>query len=122
MELIEERLTERIISAAIAVHKAFGPGFLESVYEEALCVELTFCELLYERQKEIEIYHRAQLVGVHRLDLVVERKVVVELKTVNSIDRIHFAQIKSYLKATSIKVCLLLNFNAPVLQVKRFVL
>jgi len=96
-----------------------GPGFLESIYEEALKVELSEHELYYECQKEIKIEYLGVQVGVHRLDLLVENRIIVELKAVNDLADIHFAQLRSYLKATGLKVGLLLNFAKATLGVRR---
>ena len=112
-------LSGKIIGAAIRVHEALGPGFLESVYEEALCVELGEIGLRFERQKMVAVMYRGKKVGEHRLDLLVEGVVVVEPKTVLGFDPIHFVTSRSYLKATGCAVGLLLNFAAATLQVKR---
>ena len=116
-----DQLTEAIISAAIEVHKTLGPGLLETIYEEAFKLELTEHGLNYECQKEIKIEYFGVQIGTHRLDLVVENRVVVELKAVKELNEIHFAQILSYLKATGIKVGLLLNFAKPKLEIRRIV-
>jgi GxxExxY protein len=115
-------LSGRVIEAAIAVHKELGPGFLEAIYESALKTALRHRGLCYEAQKEVTVIFEGEEAGAHRLDLVVERQVVVELKAVKALEDIHFAQVKSYLKATGLHVGLLLNFNAPTLVVKRIVL
>jgi GxxExxY protein len=121
-----ETLSGRVLEAAVAVHKALGPGFLESVYQKAMEVALRHRGLPFERQKEIHIFFEEEDVGVHRLDLlvglVVGDEIVVELKAVDALENIHFAQLKSYLKATGLHVGLLLNFNSPALVVKRVVL
>jgi GxxExxY protein len=101
------------------VHQELGPGFLESVYEEALGVELTRLQIRFERQVVVPIQYREVKVGEHRLDLIVERQNVVELKTVLGFEPIHFAITRSYLKATRLELGLLLNFAALTLQVKR---
>jgi GxxExxY protein len=112
-------LSGRIIGAAIRVHETLGPGFQESVYEEALCVELSVLKMAFERQVGVRIQYRDQLVGEHRLDLMVEKEVVVELKAIVAVEPIHYAIMRSYLKATDGKLGLLLNFAAPTLQIKR---
>jgi GxxExxY protein len=114
-------LSNQIIGAAIKVHKELGPGFLESIYEEALKVELSKNELDFASQMEVQIEYLGVPVGLHRLDLLVQNEVIVELKAVKELADIHFAQLRSYLKATGIKVGLLLNFSKPTLEVKRVV-
>lgn len=114
-------LSQKIIGFALNVHKELGPGFLESIYEESLKVELAKKKLQFDAQKEIKIKYLDVEVGTHRLDLVVENKVIVELKAVKDFADIHFAQLRSYLKATGLKVGLLLNFAKPTLEIKRIV-
>jgi len=117
-------LTGEVIGAAIEVHKALGPGLLESVYEECMCVELGLREIPHERQKELPVeYKGAKLDCAYRLDILVARKLVVELKACNSLEPIHEAQLLTYLKLTGLKVGLLINFNVPVLKegIKRLV-
>jgi len=116
-----EDLSKKIIGAAIQVHRELGPGFLENIYEEAVKVELSEHGLQFEFQKEIKVEYLGVEVGVHRLDLVVEDKIIVELKAVKELTDIHFAQLLSYLKATGLKVGLLLNFAKPTLEVRRVV-
>jgi GxxExxY protein len=116
-----EDLSKKIIGAAIKVHRELGPGFLESIYEEALKVEFSEQGLHFDSQKEIKIEYLGVEVGTHRLDLIVENEIIVELKAVKELGDIHFVQLRSYLKATSLKVGLLLNFSKPTLEVKRVV-
>jgi GxxExxY protein len=112
-----------VIGAAIEVHRTLGPGFLESVYEEALCVELQLRGIVYSRQLPTAIEYKGHCVGEGRLDLVVGKRLLVELKAVESLATIHTAQLLSYLKTTGCKLGLLINFNVPVLKdgVKRIV-
>ena len=117
-----EAISGHIIEAAISVHKELGPGFLESIYESALKVALRHRGIVYEAQKEVTVIFEDEEVGVHRLDLLVCGEIVVELKAIKVLEDVHFAQVKSYLKATSLRVGLLMNFNAPRLIVKRIVL
>jgi GxxExxY protein len=117
-----EPLSSKIIEAAIAVYRELGPGFLESIYQQALSVALRHREIRFECQKEITIEFDGVDVGRHVLDLVVNDDIVVELKAVKALDEIHFAQVRFYLKATGHRVGLLLNFNATTLVVKRVVL
>jgi GxxExxY protein len=116
-----EELSKKIIGAAIEVHRELGPGFLENIYEEALKLELSEHRLHYDSQKEIKIMYLGVEIGTHRLDLLVENKIIVELKAVKEFADIHFAQLRSYLKATGLKVGLLLNFAKPSLEIKRVV-
>lgn len=117
--LPHEQLTSRIIAAAITVHKTLGPGFLESIYENALVLELRAAGLLVEQQKHVAVHYRNRVVGEHRLDLLVENIVVVELKAVSDLEPIFFATLRSYLKALHLDVGLLFNFAATPLTVKR---
>jgi GxxExxY protein len=116
-----EGLRNQIIGAAIQVHKKLGPGFLENIYEEAVKVELSRNGLQFDSQKEIRIEYSGVEIGTHRLDLLVENEIIVELKAVKELADIHFAQLRSYLKATGLKVGLLLNFSKLTLEVKRIV-
>ena len=114
-----EELTGKIIGAAIRVHKELGPGFMESIYEEALALELQAAGIPFERQKLIRVLYLGQPVGEHRLDLLVDQAVVVELKAVSELQDIFFARTRSYLKALDLKHGLLLNFAAMPLTIKR---
>ena len=116
-----EELSNQLIGAAIQVHKELGPGFLESIYEQALKVELSESGLGFDSQKETKVQYAGVEVGVHRLDLVVEEEIIVELKAVKELADIHFAQLRSYLKATGMKIGLLFNFSKPTLEVRRVV-
>ena len=112
-------VTEKIIGCAFTVMNTLGSGFLEKVYENALVVELRHMGLKVSQQKPIEVRYRDTLVGEYIADLVVEDKVLVELKTAQSLEDVHCAQCLNYLKATGFRVCLLLNFGKPELQVRR---
>ena len=116
-----EELTGRIIRSAIAVHKELGPGFLESIYEAALVKALSDDGLIIEKQKEIPVFFRGFQVGTHRLDLLVENTIVIELKAIKALEDIHFAQVRSYLKATNLRHGLLFNFNEIPLKTKRVI-
>ena len=118
------QVTREIIGAAIEVHRALGPGLLESAYEECLCRELGLRGLSYERQKDLPVsYKGVKLDCGYRLDIVVSNCVIVELKACERIERIHQAQLLTYLKLADIKCGLLINFNVPVLKdgIKRMV-
>jgi GxxExxY protein len=112
-------LTRRIIAAGILVHTELGPGYLETAYGEAMALELREAGLFFERQKLLPIFYREHIVGQHRLDLVVENAVIVELKAISDLENIHFAILRSYLKASNLNDGLLLNFATTRLTVKR---
>lgn len=118
--LRNRELTDRIISAAIRVHRGLGPGFLENIYEEALAVEFALSGIQFIRQKPIPLFYKDHQVGEHRLDFLVEEKIVVELKAISALEDIHFAIGRSYLKATNLEDGLLLNFATTPLTIKRF--
>jgi GxxExxY protein len=118
-ELGNKELSGRVIEAAIKVHQTLGPGFLESIYENALCAELTKRGIRFERQKPLTVFYEGLPVGEHRLDLMVEGVLVVELKAVAELDRIFFAVGRSYLKAAGVEDGLILNFSAMPLTIKR---
>lgn len=110
-------LTERVIGACIEIHRALGPGLLESAYEECLCYELSQAGIKFERQKALPVYYKeVNLECGYRLDLVVEQKLIVELKAVDQIAPIHEAQLLTYLKLSGLTLGLLINFNVPVLK------
>jgi len=118
-------LTGQIIGAAIEVHKALGPGLLESAYEECLCHEFGLKQMHYKRQQALPVeYKGVKLDCGYRIDLVVERLVILELKSVDRLQPIHEAQLLTYLKLTGLKVGLLINFNVPVLKegIKRLIM
>ena len=119
MELQNKALTDRIIAAAIRVHRELGPGYLESMYEEALAIEFTAAAISFERQKLLPVFYREHLIGEHRLDFLVEQKVILELKAISALEDIHFAIVRSYLKAANLNDALLLNFATARLTVKR---
>jgi GxxExxY protein len=122
MEINE--ITERIIGAAIEVHRHLGPGLLESAYEECLCYELNQAGLRFERQVHLPIRYKGILLqSAHRMDLVVEDAVVVELKATEEMPPLYSAQVLTYLRSAEKQVGLLLNFNVPILKdgIKRIV-
>ncbi len=115
--MFENEISERIIGCAIEVHKALGPGLLESAYEECLFYEIYQLGLKVEKQKPLPlIYKEIKLEVGYRLDLIVENKVVVDIKSVEALNDIHIAQVLTYLKLSGCKLGLLINFN--VLKVK----
>ena len=120
-----EELTDKIIASAIEVHRHLGPGLLESAYEECFCHELNIQGIPFERQKPLPLeYKGIKLDCGYRMDIVVDRKVVAELKCVDKITPVHEAQLLTYLRLSHIKVGLIINFYTPVLKdgIKRLVL
>jgi GxxExxY protein len=109
-------LTERIIGCAIVVHRKLGPGLLESLYEAAMEIELAKSGLVTERQKKISVLYDGVEIGELRLDLLVENKIVIELKSVERTDPVFEAQLLSYLKLGGYPVGLLINFNSRLLK------
>ncbi len=121
----ERKLTEEIIGAAIEVHKFLGPGLLETAYQICMERELDLRKIQFEKQKSLPIeYKGVKLDCDYRLDLLVEHKVVVELKTVDALASVHEAQLLTYMKLTGCKIGLLINFNVPVLKagIKRMII
>ena len=114
-----ESLINRVIGAAIQVHTELGPGFLESLYEEALWIELRMLGIQFERQKPVPLFYRGQPIGEHRVDLLIDRAVVVELKATSVLENIHFAILRSYLKALGLSDGVLFNFASTRLTIKR---
>jgi GxxExxY protein len=123
MEAIN-KMTEKVIGCAIEIHRVLGPGLLESVYEEALCIELSDAGLKFQRQVNIPAVYKGKQVGQYRIDLIVGEAVIVGLKSVDRHDPVFEAQILTYLRVTGKKVGLLINFNSKLLRsgVKRFAL
>jgi len=121
---MHDALTERIIGCAIAVHKALGPGLMEATYEEALCLELNDEGLPFTRQVGVPVFYKGRVIGEYRPDLVVEGRVVVEIKSVERLVGVHQAQVLAYMRVLQVPVGLLLNFNGEVLRtgVKRLVI
>jgi GxxExxY protein len=112
----ENELTDKIIGAAIEVHRHLGPGLLESAYEECLCYELSQLGMCFKRQVHLPIHYEGiKLESAYRMDLVVEDAVVVEIKATEQTPAIYSAQLLTYLKAAGLRVGLLMNFNVPVL-------
>ena len=117
-----DELTEKIIGAAIEVHRILGPGLLESIYEEALCHELSLRGIKYERQLDANVYYKDIVISGQRIDLLVEGEVVVEIKALKKLPDVATAQTLSYLKATDKSRALLVNFGQKKLVdgIKRF--
>ncbi len=116
--------TDRILRCGVEVHRALGPGLFENVYESAMCVELEANNIPFRRQVAVPLLYRGQIISEHRVDLIVDDKVLVEIKSVDRLAPIHMTQLLTYLRVTSLHVGLLLNFNSPTLRagVRRVVL
>ncbi|MBO9564288.1 MAG: GxxExxY protein [Niastella sp.] len=114
-------LTEKIIGSAMKVHRHLGPGFPEVVYQRSLVIELTNSNLLFVSEQSRDIFYQGNFVGSRRLDLLVEEKVLVELKAVTEVEPLYFTQVVNYLRVFELEVGLLLNFGKPSLEFKRFV-
>ena len=119
-----EHLVHRTIGCCIAVHRSLGPGLLESIYSRAVCLELDYAQLAYEREKLVPVLYRGQLLSSQRIDIVVENQVVLEIKAVERLHPVHQAVVLSYLRLSRLRVALLMNFNVVVLPdgLKRIVL
>jgi GxxExxY protein len=110
-------LSSTIIGSAIELHKALGPGLLESAYEECLCHELSLRGVSFERQKPLSVEHKGTKLDCgYRLDIIVENTIILELKSCEKIEPIHKAQLLTYLKLSGLHLGLLLNFNVPVMR------
>jgi GxxExxY protein len=109
-------LASQVVDSALAVHRALGPGLTESIYEAALAIELESRGIVFSRQSEYTVTYRGIPVGQGRLDLLVERSLIVELKAVDSIAPVHRAQVVGYLRALNLQLGLLINFNVPLLR------
>lgn len=118
MKNLEEinTLTQKIIGCAIEVHRRLGPGLLESIYEKALCIELGYNGIKYERQKSVNVDYRNQSLGSYKIDILVENKVVLELKSVDRHDPVFEAQLLSYMKLGNYHIGLLINFNKELVK------
>ena len=115
----DEQLTEKIIGCAYKVHGSLGPGFLEKVYENALIIELNELAMDIERQVPLVVYYQNQVVGEYCADLLIENKVLIELKAVQKLGKEHEVQLVNYLTATKIDIGLLINFGGVSVEVKR---
>ncbi|MBI5657811.1 MAG: GxxExxY protein [Geobacter sp.] len=120
--LIADEITSRIIGAIYEVHSILGPGFLETVYQKALVKELRLRGVVLEEQKELRVLYKGEDVGLYFPDILVEGEVIVELKAVDVLKPVHQAQLLNYLKATGIRVGLLVNFGTSRAEFKRLVL
>ena len=118
-KVIYRDLSYRVMQAVFEVHNTLGPGFLEGVYEDALAYELELRGFAFERQKVVTVWYKGRTVGTHRLDLVVDGKILLELKAVSALNDVFKQQVLSYLKATGLKLGILINFGARRVEYTR---
>ena len=118
-KVIHRKLSYQVMKAVFEVHNTLGPGFAEGVYEEALAYELELREIPFERQKAVTVRYKGRTVGKHRLDLIVDNKVVLELKAVSALTDVFKQQTLSYLKATGLRLGILINFGTPRVEYTR---
>ena len=121
-KLLYRELSYEIVAASIQVWKILGFGFLEKVYENALASELSNRKICFEQQKSLQVFYNGQLVGNYIADLVVENKIILELKSAKNIDSSHMAQVLNYLKATRMRLGIILNFSPERMEYKRMIL
>ena len=118
---IFKKLSYLLLKLAFSVHNLLGPGLLESAYEGAFCVELSQAGISYERQKVYPLYYKGEYIGAYIADLVVNDRIIVELKSVSKLNTVMEAQLLNYLKLSKLKVGYLMNFNSVRLEWKRFI-
>jgi GxxExxY protein len=118
-EMKFKEVTEKIIGCAMQVHRILGNGFQEVIYQRALAIEMSFNELSFEREKEMDIFYRGERIGTRRVDFFVEDCIMDELKAVIQLEDVHLAQAINYLEAYNMEIGLLINFGARSLQFKR---
>ena len=114
-----DELTQSVIACALQVHNVLGPGFVERIYRRALVIDLRKQNIIVEIEKDVPIHYDQRVIGRHRLDLVVERELIIETKTADSLGKVHYAQVKSYLKATGLHRALLINFSTERADIRR---
>ncbi len=120
-EILYKELSYVIVGAAMEVHKQLGAGFLEAVYRKALIYELTLRAIPFEEERVLPVYYKGQLLGAYKADLVIDARIILELKAVSTLTREHEAQAIHYLTATGLRLAILINFGASSLQTKRIV-
>jgi len=119
-----ERVVTDVVDCALEVHRQLGPGLLEAIYADAFGLELQYRKLRFEREKPFQIYYRERPLRIQRIDLIVEDKVLIEIKAVERLHAVHQAQVLAYLKATGLRIGLLMNFNNDLLKghIRRIIL
>jgi GxxExxY protein len=120
-KVIYADLSFRVMAAVFEVHNQLGPGFTESIYEEAMAIELANQHIPFERQKVVEVYYKDRIVGTYRTDFVIDNKIVLELKAVSGLDDVFKQQLLAYLKATDLHLGILVNFGTKSVQSVRIV-
>lgn len=120
-KIVYQELSYQVMGAVFEVHNTLGPGFLESLYEEALAYEFELRGIPFEKQKEIAVRYKGREVGKHRLDFVIDGKIILELKAVSDLTDVFRKQTTSYLKATGLKLGILINFSTPSVDYERIV-
>jgi GxxExxY protein len=120
-EILYQDLSFQVVGAAMEVHRQLGAGFLEAVYHNALAHELTLRGIPFESKRQLPVSYKGQLVGTYEADVVVENKIVLELKSVRAIGAAHIAQAHHYLAATGLRLAILINFGTPSLETQRVV-
>ncbi len=120
-DFLYQDLTGKIIGAAMELHSTLGCGFLESVYEEALAVEFGLRDIAFQRQKSLDVFYKGKFIKQFVCDFLVEKAILVELKAIKELTPVELSQLLNYLKATGLKIGLLLNFGASSLQYKRVI-
>lgn len=118
-EILHKELSYEVVGAAMAVHNELGPEFLETIYQKALCHELRQRGIPFEEEKQLPVTYKGQLLGEYRADIVVDEKIILELKAVSTLTKAHEAQALHYLTTTGLHLAILLNFGASSLQQKR---
>ena len=120
--IIHKELSDRVIGCGITVHKTVGPGFLEHVYEESMCVELKLNHIPFSRQKVFGVFYKGNPVGSYIADIVIDNKIIAELKSVSSITKNMYSQLLNYLHVSKISVGYIINFQNSIIEFKRLVL
>lgn len=120
-KLIYRELSYKVMHGVFEVHNTLGPGFAEKIYEQALCYELELSGIPFKRQEIVEVTYKGKVIGTHRLDLIVDGKIILELKAVSGITDVFKQQVLSYLKASGLKLGILINFGTPRVEHARIV-
>ena len=121
-QIFHKELSFKVVECAYKVHRTLGPGFPEGVYQKALCYEMITAKIPFESEKAIEVFYDGKICGKFRTDLVVDNKIVLELKALDELNSNHISQAVSYLKATGLKLAILINFGTESLETQRVVL